>query len=346
VRRQADLPERVAILGFARSGKALASALLDRGVEVAVADRRPAGAFEGTEAFQERGARFFFGADTPGSFLDGAGWLALSPGVPLTEAPVVEARRRQIAVLAEIEVAWRIAESEAEGKNRWVAVTGTNGKSTTTAWIADILRRDGRSVALAGNIGVPLSAFLSDATPRDFVCEVSSFQLDAVDSFRPDVAVLTNVTPDHLDRYARFEDYAASKGRVFARQRDEDFSVVNADDAVASSLPTPARRVAFSRAGRTDGGAWLEDGTLFSAVGGRIRAVLPVSDLALPGAHNVENALAALAAVDCLGAGDAAIRASLTRFSGLPHRMELVAEAGGVRWVNDSKGSPATGSLA
>jgi UDP-N-acetylmuramoylalanine--D-glutamate ligase len=192
---------------------------------------------------------------------------------------------------------------------------------------------------------VPLSAFLSESTAREFVCEVSSFQLDAVDSFRPDVAVLTNVTPDHLDRYAGFEDYAASKGRVFARQRPEDFSVVNSDDPVARSLPTPARRVPFSRAGRAEwakgatGGAWLEDGTLFSAVGGRIRAVLPVSDLALPGAHNVENALAALAAVDCLGVGDAAIRESLTRFSGLPHRMELVAEAGGVRWVNDSKGT-------
>jgi UDP-N-acetylmuramoylalanine--D-glutamate ligase len=246
-----------------------------------------------------------------------------------------------MAVLAELEIAWRIAESEAEGENRWVAVTGTNGKSTTTAWIADILRRDGRSVALAGNIGVPLSAFLADRSGRDFVCEVSSFQLDAMDRFRPDVAVLTNVTPDHLDRYAGFEDYAAAKARVFARQRPEDFAVVNADDAVASSLPVASIRVPFSRAGRVEGGAWVEAGTIRSAAGpgATVRAVLPVSDLALPGAHNLENALAALAAVDCLGTGDAAIREGLARFVGLPHRMELVAEAGGVRWVNDSKGT-------
>jgi len=326
--------------------------LLDRGVAVSAADRRPADAFPEAGALASRGARLFFG-DVPPAFLEGAGWLAISPGVPLTEAPVVEARRRGIAVLAEIEIAWRIAESEAEGENRWVAVTGTNGKSTTTAWIADILRRAGRPVALAGNIGVPLSSFLSERTARDFVCEVSSFQLDAVDRFRPDVAVLTNVTPDHLDRYAGFEDYAASKARVFARQRPEDFAVVNADDPVAASLTVPAaRRVPFSRVEArrvlgADLGVFVESGTIFSSVrasasasvGTGVRAVIPVSDLALPGAHNVENALAALAAVDCLGASDAAIREGLTKFSGLPHRMELVAESGGVRWVNDSKGT-------
>ena len=340
--RSAELPRKVAIFGFARSGRALASALVDRGVEVAVADRKAGDALEGVDALAARGVRFFHGVETPEAFLAGAGWLALSPGVPMTEAPVVEARRRGVPVLAEIEIAWRIAESEAQGKNRWVAVTGTNGKSTTTAWIADILRRDGRPVALAGNIGVPLSAFLSERIARDFVCEVSSFQLDAVDLFRPDVAVLTNVTPDHLDRYASFEDYAASKARVFARQRPDDFSVVNADDPVAWSLKTPARRVPFSRAGRARRGAWLEGGMLLSSPpsrDGEVRAVLPVSDLALPGAHNLENALAVLAAVDCLGSGDAAIRDGLRRFEGLPHRMELVAEGGGVYWVNDSKGT-------
>jgi UDP-N-acetylmuramoylalanine--D-glutamate ligase len=321
--------------------------LLDRGVAVSVADRRPADAFPEAGALASRGARLYFG-DVPSAFLDGAGWLAVSPGVPLTEAPVVEARGRGIAVLAEIEIAWRIAESEVEGANRWVAVTGTNGKSTTTAWIADILRRAGRPVALAGNIGVPLSSFLSERTARDFVCEVSSFQLDAVDRFRPDVAVLTNVTPDHLDRYASFEDYAASKARVFARQRPEDFAVVNADDPVASSLTVPAaRRVPFARvaAGRVamaDRGVFVENGAILSSASlseAGVRAVIPVSDLALPGAHNVENALAALAAVDCLGTRDAAIREGLTKFSGLPHRMELVAESGRVRWVNDSKGT-------
>ncbi len=332
------LPGKVAILGFARSGRALAEALLDRGVEVAVGDSRPEESFEGVEALRSRGVSFFFSG--PGeSFLEGAGWLALSPGVPRSEAPVTAALRRGIPVLAEIEIAWRILQREVEGANRWIAITGTNGKSTTTAWIADILRRGGRPVALAGNIGVPLSSFLSERTARDFVCEVSSFQLDSIDRFTPDVAVLTNVTPDHLDRYSGFEEYAASKKRVFARQNREGFAIVNADDPVASAVAVPSRRVPFSRLGRAAGGAWIADGTLVSEAAGPLRAVLPVSDLALPGAHNVENALAAICAADCLGTADAAIREGLSRFPGLPHRMELVAESRGIRWVNDSKGT-------
>ncbi len=218
-------------------------------------------------------------------------------------------------VLSEIEIAWRIAEAQARGANRWVAVTGTNGKSTTTAWIAEILGSGPRPVALAGNIGSPLSGFLDDPTPRDFVCEVSSFQLEGIESFRPDVAVLTNVTPDHLDRYASFEEYAAAKERVFANQRAEDFAVVNADDPVASGVRTRARRVPFSRRGRAPGGAWVEEGQIVSEARGSRRTVLAAERLALPGAHNLENALAAIAAADCLGAPPAAIEEGSHRLS-------------------------------
>lgn len=271
--------------------------------------------------------------------LDGAGWLALSPGVPPTHATVAAARGRSVPVLSELEIAWRIAEGETEGRNRWVAVTGTNGKSTTTAWIAAILERGGRPVALAGNIGAPLSGFLDSKAPRDFVCEVSSFQLEAIDRFRPDVAVLTNVTPDHLDRYESFDDYAAAKGRVFENQREGDFAVLNADDPVASRATSRARRVPFSRKGPAPGGTWYEKRLLISEVRGKRREVLPADRVALPGAHNLENALAALAAAECLETPPAAIEEGLTRFAGLPHRTELVREDGGVRWVNDSKGT-------
>ena len=336
--RPALLPSKVAVLGFARSGRALTGALLDRGVEVAVADDKPASAFEGLSALEARGARFYF-AGSSSKALDGAGWLALSPGVPPTHAAVAAARGRGMPVLSELEIAWRIAEEETEGRNRWVAVTGTNGKSTTTAWIAAILGRGERPVALAGNIGAPLSGFLGERTPRDFVCEVSSFQLEAVERFRPDVAVLTNVTPDHLDRYASFDDYAAAKGRVFENQREEDFAVVNADDPVARRATSRARRVPFSRRGPAPGGTWYEERLLFSEVRGKRREVIPAERVALPGAHNLENALAALAAAECLEAPPAAIEEGLTRFTGLPHRTELVREGGGVRWVNDSKGT-------
>lgn len=338
MKKTAELPRGVAVLGFARSGRSLARALLDRGVEVSIGDRKPESELSGTEELSVRGARFYGGGPGEG-FLDGAEWLALSPGVPLTASPVVEARARGIEVLAEFEIAWRLLEAEVSGENRWVAVTGTNGKSTTTAWIAHILRRAGRPVALAGNIGVPLSDFLADRLARDFVCELSSFQLETVARFRPDVAVLTNVTPDHLDRYASFEDYAAAKERVFQSQRPGDFSVVNADDPAARTARTRARRIPFSRAGPARGGAWIEAGWLVSDVAGDARRVFRQEKLALPGAHNLENALAALAAVECLRAPEDAIRDALARFEGLPHRTEVVAERDGVRWVNDSKGT-------
>lgn len=332
------LPARVAILGFARSGQALAGALLDRGVEVAVGDAKPESAFPAAADWRCRGARLCFGGPPP-ELLDGAEWLAISPGVPLDAPPVVEALRRGVPVLSEIEIAWRIAEAEASGKNRWVAVTGTNGKSTTTAWIAEILRRAGRPVALAGNIGVPLSAFLGENGPRDFVCEVSSFQLDTIERFRPDVAVVTNITPDHLDRYRDFEAYADSKKRIFANQRPENFAVVNAEDPGSRGIETVSRRVAFSSRVVPPGGAGVSRGWLVSEIGGEERRVLAREDLALAGAHNVENALAATAAAECLETPVEAIREGLRRFHGLPHRSELVAQSESVRWVDDSKGT-------
>lgn len=335
------LPSRVAILGFAKSGQALAGALAQRGVALTVGDAKPRSSFKEAEVvtLEAAGVRFFFDGPPEEGFLDRAEWLAISPGVPMTSPLVASARKRRIRVLAEIEIAFRIAEAEVEGRNRWVAITGTNGKSTTTAWIADILRRAGRPVALAGNIGTPLSAFLSERTARDFVCEVSSFQLEAVERFAPHVAVLTNITPDHLDRHESFEDYARLKRRIFESQKPEDFAVTNADDPASRSIATTARRAAFSRRERVPGGAWIEGGSLVSEVAGPRRVVLAGKDLALPGAHNAENALAALAAADCLQTPTSAIVAGLTRFQGLPHRTELVAEAGGVRWVDDSKGT-------
>jgi UDP-N-acetylmuramoylalanine--D-glutamate ligase len=186
---------------------------------------------------------------------------------------------------------------------------------------------------------MPLSAFLSERAARDFVCELSSFQLEAVDRFAPQVAVLTNITPDHLDRYPDLDAYARAKRRLFSRQRREGFSVVNADDPLAAASPTPARRVPFSRSGPVEGGVWVEEGMIVSGVGGSAQRVLPADKLALPGAHNLENALAVTAAAECLQTPHDALREGLTRFSGLPHRSELVAQSRGVRWIDDSKGT-------
>ena len=334
------LPARVAILGFARSGRALARALADRKVALSIGDARPRSGFAASavEELERRGARFFF--DGPAmEFLEEAGWLAVSPGVALDSPAVAAARGRGIPILAELEIAWRIAEQQEPGKNRWVAVTGTNGKSTTTAWIAEILRRAGRPVALAGNIGVPLSTFLSDAGPRDFVCEVSSFQLEAIERFRPHVAVVTNITPDHLDRHRDFEAYAQIKKRIFENQEAEDFAVVNAEDPGSREVETASRRVPFSRHRVPAGGVGVSEAWLVSEVRGARRQVLAREDLSLSGAHNVENALAAVAAAECLETPAEAIREGLVLFEGLPHRTQLVADSGAVAWVNDSKGT-------
>jgi UDP-N-acetylmuramoylalanine--D-glutamate ligase len=332
------LPGHVAILGFARSGRSLARALLQRGVGVSIGDAKPESAFPDAEEWRHSGARLFF--DGPSSeFLEDANWLILSPGVPRTGSLVREAEKRGMSVWGELEIAWRLLEKEAEAPNQWIAVTGTNGKSTTTAWIAEILRRAGRPVALAGNIGTPLSDFLDSTAPRTFVCEVSSFQLESIERFHAQVGVVTNVTPDHLDRYETLSEYAAAKEKVFWNQTTRDFAVVNADDPLTARMAARGRRVPFSRRSQSSSGVWMADGWLRSDVRGGPRDVLPVASLALSGAHNLENALAALAAADCAGAPEKAIQEGLSHFHGLRHRTELVAEADGVRWIDDSKGT-------
>ncbi|HET7452641.1 MAG TPA: UDP-N-acetylmuramoyl-L-alanine--D-glutamate ligase, partial [Thermoanaerobaculia bacterium] len=278
--------------------------------------------------------------DDPGSpLLDGAEILAVSPGVPPSHPVAGEARRRGIPVVSELELAWRIIEEEAEGENRWVAVTGTNGKSTVATWIAEILRRDGRDVALAGNIGTALSAFASSRRPRFFVVEASSFQLEAIDRFHAQVAVVTNITPDHLDRHGTLAGYAAAKARIFENQSGDDAAVVNDDDPGSDGLRPPARRIGFSTRGPVAGGVWAAAGSLWSEIGGAPGPICETARVALPGLHNLENALATAAAAELAGASAEAVRSGLTRFAGLPHRSELIAVADGVAWVDDSKGT-------
>jgi len=330
--------KRVAVLGLARSGTALAAALAARGVSVAAGDRKSRGEIDPAGALSTAGVALHADGPDP-AVLDGAELLAISPGVPLSHPVAAEARRRGIPVVSELEVAWRLIEEEAEGRNRWIAVTGTNGKSTVSTWIAEILRRDGRDVALAGNIGTALSSFCSSRRPRDFVVEVSSFQLETIDRFHADVAVVTNVTPDHLDRHGTLAAYAAAKARVFENQHDGDAAVVNDDDRFSAGLRPPARRVGFSTLRTVPDGVWAQRGDLWTAIGGAPRRICGAAEVALPGLHNLENALASAAAAELAGASLEAVRSGLALFAGLPHRTELVAVADGVAWVDDSKGT-------
>jgi hypothetical protein len=202
-----------------------------------------------------------------------------------------------------------------------------------------MLRRDGKETALAGNIGTALSAMCASRAPRWFVIEVSSFQLETIDRFRPDVAVVTNITPDHLDRHGGFEGYAAAKARVFENQGGADAAVLNEDDPASRKLSPPARRIGFSARGRVPGGVYAEGETLWSEISGARRPIADRAAVALPGLHNLENALASAAAAELAGASAPAVASALVRFTGLRHRTELVAQADGVAWIDDSKGT-------
>jgi len=295
------LPPRALVLGLARSGEAAALALARRGVAVRGVDRRAdldAGRLRGA------GVEVVLGAEDP-ALLDGVDLLVKSPGVP-TEAPlVVAARERGVRVWSEIELGYRLL------PNPILGVTGTNGKTTTTELLGAIFRAAGRPVETAGNVGRPLTG-LDEAVPAEawIVCELSSFQLEDVHAFRPSIAVLLNLEPDHLNRHGTYEAYRAAKLRIFENQGNDDFAVVPRD---FPPVPGRARRVEFSADDR-----------------------LP-AEPRLRGRHNRENAAAATAAARTAAIDDEAIGKALSGFPGVAHRLELVREVAGATYVNDAK---------
>jgi UDP-N-acetylmuramoylalanine--D-glutamate ligase len=296
-----DLPRRVLVVGLARSGEAAALALVRRGVAVVAADRDDA---LDAGRLREAGVEVRLGADDP-ALLVGVDLLVKSPGVP-TEAPIVAAaRERGLPVWSEVELGARLL------PNPILGVTGTNGKTTTTELLGAVFRAAGRPVEVAGNVGRPLTGLdRSIAEDAWVVCELSSFQLEDVDRFHASIGVLLNVTPDHLDRHGSLEHYRAAKLRIFENQTEEDTAVVPRG---FGAVPGRARRVEF------DAGDELP------------------ADPAIPGGHNRENAAAATAAARAARIGDDAIAQALRTFPGVPHRLELVRELDGVRFVNDSK---------
>jgi UDP-N-acetylmuramoylalanine--D-glutamate ligase len=264
------------------------------------------------------------------ALLEGTRTVVKSPGVP-AEAPVIAAaRERGIDVLGELELSWRLV------PNRFVAVTGTNGKTTTSEMIGHLYRSAGEPVAVAGNVGRPLAA-LAGEVPEEatVVCECSSFQLEDTVAFAPECAVFLNLAPDHLDRHAGLEEYLGAKLQAFGRQANEDFAVFNGDDPALAGrdLGGCARRVRFCRGASPDCEVSVSAGTIFHEG----EPLLRVSELQVPGDHNVENAMAAAAAALAMGLTREAVREGLRSFPGVPHRLEQVAEIGGVSFVNDSK---------
>lgn len=314
------------MVGLARSGVAVAQMLLGRGEEVIGVDAgRPAGV--------ERLAALGVEVSLDGQgieHLERVQTVVKSPGVPRRAPVIEEAVRRGVGVTGELELAWRAI------PNRFLGVTGTNGKTTTTELLGHVYRTAGEPAAVAGNVGTPLSSMADDIDPDvTVVCECSSFQLEDSQAFAPECAVFLNISPDHLDRHGAMEDYLASKLRIFANQANEDVAVYNGDEPRLGGLDLGGcgRRVRFCAS--SDGGCdvSLAGGTIFA--GGE--PLVEAAELRLIGAHNVENAMAAAGAAIAMGIDREAVREGLCSFAGVPHRLQTVAEIDGVLYVNDSK---------
>ncbi len=327
-------PSRLLVVGLGASGQAAVRLAAADGSAVAVTDVRPEA--ELTETLQELPAvDAVFAGGHPVHCLEGVELVVTSPGVP-REAPLLRtARERDIGVLTEVEFAW-LHRPEA----LLAAVTGSNGKSTVTTLIAEMLRHGGAAVAAGGNLGPPASQLVLEGGWDRWVLEISSFQAEALTAMAPRTAVLLNLSQDHLERHPDMASYLEAKLRLFAHQGPGDLAVLNADDPAIAHVATPGRRQRFSLEGPAD--AWSDGERLYLDE----EPLLPISRLGLVGRHNVANALAAALAARELGADRRAMADALTSFRGLAHRHVLVAEHGGVRWVNDSKATNVGATIA
>jgi len=322
------------VIGAARSGIASARFLTERGATVALNDRKPLTEWS-REALdlKSEGVGLVEG-EPPSWLLDQIDLLIVSPGVPTKAIPIRYAERRGVEVIGEIELASRFL------RGRIVAITGTNGKTTTTTLIGQMLKDGGLNVQVGGNIGTALIS-MTDTSRDDgwTVVEVSSFQLETIVDFHPTVAAVLNVTPNHMDRYESLMDYAAAKHRIFMNQTAGDVAILNADDEIVSSWANGLRAhvVQFSVQQELSEGMFLRGRDLFSRTADGERAVMTRNDLKLQGLHNVENVLAAAAAGLACGVAPESLRETVRNFPPVEHRLEEVAEIAGVRFYNDSK---------
>jgi UDP-N-acetylmuramoylalanine--D-glutamate ligase len=326
--------KRVLVVGLGKSGVASALFLKAHGARVTVSDTKT-----GDELHSEipvlldhgitvetggHGERTFRGQDL----------IVVSPGIPLDAPALVQARALGGSVIGEIELAARFL------RGSIVAITGSNGKTTTTTLTGEIMTAAGFPALVGGNIGTPAIALAERATPESaIVLEVSSFQLETIHSFRPKVAVILNITPDHLDRHRTFEAYVDAKARILENQQSTDLAVLNADDptCVALAARTKAQVFWFSRQKEVQQGAWVRDGNILFRDAARQREIMLVSEIPLKGAHNLENVLAAVCAGALMGCAQDKIRQAVREFKAVEHRLEYVATIRGVDYYNDSK---------
>jgi len=328
--------KRVLIVGLGKSGVAAAHFLLERGARVTVSDAKPESQFsKEIPELLDRGIAVETGGHGERTFR-GQDLIVVSPGVPYDVPPLVQARNQGVPVIGEVELAARFLQGKI------VAITGSNGKTTTTALTGEILEHAGLEVQVGGNIGTPVISMVAQSTQETYnVLEVSSFQLETIEAFHPRIAVILNVTPDHLDRHGTLEGYTAAKARVFENQTEKDFAVLNADDPICRSLSAKikAQVMWFSRKAEAtiENGAFVRGGKIFWRQAGREQEIMPVSEIPLKGNHNLENVLAAVSAAALAGCAPEKIREAVAQFKAVEHRLEFVASINGVEYFNDSK---------
>jgi UDP-N-acetylmuramoylalanine--D-glutamate ligase len=326
--------KKTLVLGAGKSGIASAEFLVERGATVALHDKKPIAEWtDEARSLKEKKIGLLDG-QIPSWLLDQIDLVVISPGVPTNTVPARYVERKDGEVIGEVELAHRFL------KGRIVGITGSNGKTTTTSLIYELLENAGIETQVGGNIGTPLISLAESSTDETWtVCELSSFQLETIKDFRPTVAVALNVTPNHLDRYDFFTDYAAAKHRLFTNQTAEDIAILNADDRITASWATNLRAnvVLFSTAKELDEGLFLRGRELICRASGKEKVLAFRDEMNLRGVHNVQNVLASLAAGLACGASPDSMRETLRNFKAVEHRLEFVTEIEEVKFYNDSK---------
>lgn len=321
--------KKVLVLGLAKSGEAAARLLTKLKAIVTVNDGKPFDENPSAQALLEDGIKVICGSHPLELLDENFELMVKNPGIRYDNPMVARALEKGIPVITEVELAYLISEAPIIG------ITGSNGKTTTTTMIADVLNNGGQSGLLSGNIGFPASEVAQTATDQDtLVMELSSFQLMGVESFHPHIAVITNLMPTHIDYHGSFEDYVAAKWNIQKNMTDADFMVLNFNQDLSKELAqkTQATVVPFSTFERVDG-AYLENGTLYF----KGEAVIKADEIGVPGSHNIENALATIAVAKLSGIANDAIKETLSHFGGVKHRLQALGEVRGVKFYNDSK---------
>ena len=327
---------RVIVCGMARSGIAAAKLLCQRGAQVTISDMKAEAEFGGAlEELRALGCAFALG-EGPQAHLDGQEIMVISPGIAWAKPFVQEAIGRGVEVIGELELGARMT------RGTLLAITGTNGKTTTTTLVGELCRAAGYTTHVVGNIGYPITATAGDSADTDMtVAEVSSYQCEGISRFHPHVGAVLNITEDHLARHGTMQVYIDMKRRIFRNQTESDYAVFNYDDETCREMAKGLRGrvVWFSRRAQPPCGAWVKNGTIVLDLGDGEQAVCRADEVFIPGPHNLENALAAVAIAGAAGLPVAGMAQVLRTFRGVEHRIETVRELRGVTWINDSKGT-------